>query len=86
MQREDFNLWTLVGILFVVLGAIGAVLPLLPTTPFVLVAAWCFARSSPRLHRWLLESRLFGPMLRDWEENRCEIGRASCRERVFPVV
>ena len=85
MQREDFNLWTLVGILFVVLGAIGAVLPLLPTTPFVLVAAWCFARSSPRLHRWLLESRLFGPMLRDWEENRCVPLRAKITAVVMMV-
>ena len=85
MQREDFNLWTLVGILFVVLGAIGAVLPLLPTTPFVLVAAWCFARSSPRLHRWLLDSRLFGPMLRDWEENRCVPLRAKITAVVMMV-
>lgn len=77
MQREEFNLWTLIGILFLVLGAIGAVLPLLPTTPFVLVAAWCFARSSPRLHRWLLDSQLFGPMLRNWEENRCVPLRAK---------
>ena len=65
------NLWTLLGLLFVGLGAIGAVLPLLPTTPFILLAAWCFARSSPRLHGWLLSSELFGPLLRDWEEKRC---------------
>lgn len=65
------NPWTLVGVLFLLLGAIGAVLPLLPTTPFVLLAAWCFARSSPRMHAWLLKSPLFGPVLRNWEENRC---------------
>jgi len=57
--------------LFLVLGGVGVVLPLLPTTPFILLAAACFARSSPRMHRWLLDSELFGPMLRDWEANHC---------------
>ena len=65
------NLWSLLGLFFVGLGGLGVVLPLLPTTPFVLLAAWCFARSSPRLHRWLLESELFGPVLKDWERRRC---------------
>ena len=59
------------GLLFLLLGGIGVVLPLLPTTPFVLLAAACFARSSPRMHGWLLNSELFGPMLRDWETNKC---------------
>lgn len=54
------------GALFVGLGAVGAVLPLLPTTPFLLVAAACFARSSPRLYRALLASRAFGPLIRHW--------------------
>ena len=64
-------LWTGLGLIFLLLGGIGVVLPLLPTTPFILLAAACFAKSSPRMHRWLLESELFGPMLRDWEKNRC---------------
>lgn len=46
-------------------------LPLLPTTPLVLVAAACFARSSPKWHQWLLDNRSFGPMIRRWEEQRC---------------
>lgn len=54
------------GALFVGLAAIGVVLPLLPTTPFLLVAAACFARSSPRLHRALLASRTFGPLIHHW--------------------
>lgn len=49
------------------LGAVGVVLPVIPTTPFVLVAAWCFARSSESLHRRLLEHRVFGPLVREWE-------------------
>jgi uncharacterized membrane protein YbaN (DUF454 family) len=65
------HLWTILGLLCLVLGGIGVVVPLLPTTPFVLLAAACFAKSSPRMHRWLLNSELFGPMLRDWEANRC---------------
>ncbi|MDX1567601.1 MAG: YbaN family protein [Longimicrobiales bacterium] len=51
------------------LGAVGVVLPVIPTTPFVLVAAWCFARSSERLHRRLLEHRTFGPLVREWEDH-----------------
>jgi uncharacterized membrane protein YbaN (DUF454 family) len=56
------------GWMFVGLGAIGAVLPVLPTTPFLLLAAVCFARSSPRFYDWLLRSRLFGPLIRNWRE------------------
>lgn len=65
------NLWTLLGGLCLLLGAIGIFLPLLPTTPFVLLAAACFARSSPRLHHWLLQHRLFGSMLQEWEQKHC---------------
>lgn len=64
-------LWITLGLFFLLLGGIGVVLPLLPTTPFVLLAAACFAKSSPRMHGWLLQSELFGPMLRDWETNKC---------------
>lgn len=56
------------GLLFLALGAVGVFLPLLPTTPFLLLAAACFSRSSRRMHAWLLRNRLFGPVLRDWEQ------------------
>jgi uncharacterized protein len=62
-------LWT-AGSLSLLLGLIGVVLPGLPTTPFVLLAAACYAKASPRLHAWLLNHRLTGPMLRDWEAHR----------------
>lgn len=58
------------GVAALALGAVGVVVPGLPTTPLVLVAAACFARSSPRLHRWLLANRVFGPLIRDWQESR----------------
>ena len=48
----------------------GAVLPVLPTTPFLLVALWAFARSSRRFHDWLYDHRYFGPMLQDWDRYR----------------
>ncbi|MEJ8837407.1 YbaN family protein [Ramlibacter sp. AN1133] len=52
----------------VVLGLVGIVVPVLPTVPFLLVAAWAASRSSPRLHRWLLTHPRFGRPLREWEE------------------
>ena len=55
---------TFAGLICVALAAAGVVLPLLPTTPFLLLAAACFARGSPRLHRWLHTNRLFGAYLR----------------------
>jgi len=62
-------LW-LAGSLSLALGLLGVLLPGLPTTPFVLLAAACYAKASPRLHHWMLNHRWIGPMLRDWERDR----------------
>lgn len=58
--------YLVLGLGFVALGVIGAFLPVLPTTPFLILAAACFARSSTRLENWLLDHKRFGPLLRDW--------------------
>ena len=50
------------------MAMVGIVLPVMPTLPFLIAAAWTAARSSPALHRWLLAHRRFGPVLRDWDE------------------
>ena len=61
-------LLTVAGMVCVMLAVAGIVLPLLPTTPFLLLAAACFARSSPRLDDWLHHNRLFGPYLRAYRD------------------
>ncbi len=63
-------LLNIIGILAVVLAILGIFLPLLPTTPFLLLASACFVRGSERLHGWLLTNRLFGEYLRNIEEKR----------------
>ena len=70
-------LWTLAGALALVTGIVGIFVPLLPTTPFVLLAALCFSRGSARCERWLLEHPRFGPMVRDWRERRAVPLRAK---------
>ena len=55
------------GLLSLLLGIIGIFLPLLPTTPFVILAAYCFSKSSQRMHSWLLSRPVFGPIAKEWE-------------------
>jgi hypothetical protein len=57
------------GWVFFGLGALGAFLPVLPTTPFMILALWCFSGSSQRFHAWLVHHRLFGPALQRWEQH-----------------
>ncbi|RBO15090.1 MULTISPECIES: DUF454 family protein [Pantoea] len=83
MQR--FLLLSL-GWLAIVLGTLGIVLPLLPTTPFVLLAAWCFARSSPRFHHWLLWRSPFGRYLRHWQRYRAMPPGAKGRAIVLIII
>ncbi|MCP4315004.1 MAG: DUF454 domain-containing protein [Hyphomicrobiales bacterium] len=63
-------IWLVAGCLSLVAGIIGIAVPLLPTTPFLLLAAYCFARGSTRLHQWLVNHPRLGPPIRDWETYR----------------
>lgn len=76
-QRAVEGLLFAAGAVSLAVGVIGIFLPLLPTTPFLLLAAWCFVRSSPRAHAWLYRQKVIGPALRDWEERKAISRRAK---------
>lgn len=76
----------IIGWLAVGLATIGVVLPLLPTTPFLLLAAWCFARSSPRFHHWLLYRSWFGSYIRYWQQYRAMPPGAKPRAICFTLL
>ena len=62
-------IWAAGGLISMALAFVGVFLPLLPTVPFLLLAAFCFARSSERLHHWLLSHPTFGPPIADWQDS-----------------
>lgn len=69
-QHLKRTIFLLSGSLFFIIGIVGVFLPILPTTPFMILSAACFAESSPRFHKMLLNNRWFGNDLRRWEETR----------------
>jgi len=70
------------GWLSLALGVIGIVTPILPTTPFVLLSAYCFARGSERFHDWLLAHKMFGPMVRAFRDEK----RIPLKVKIFATV
>ena len=70
VSRAKSRVYLAVGFAMVGLGIVGIPLPILPTTPFLLLAAYCFARSSPRWHHWLINHRLLGPYIAAFREKR----------------
>ena len=77
LQLARRHLWMAFGWASLSMGAIGVVLPLLPTTPFLILAAYCFSRSSQRLHAWLLNHPILGPPIENWRAHRAISGRAK---------
>lgn len=69
-SRLRHGLWAVAGFLFFALGMVGVVLPILPTTPFILVAAFCFARSSERLNGWFKSTKLYKQVLEGYVTKR----------------
>ena len=61
--------WLTIGLAALAAAAVGVLLPLIPTTPFVILAAFAFMKSSTRLHDWLVNHRVFGPMILDWRDH-----------------
>ena len=78
-------MWISLGSLFVGLGAIGVIVPGLPTTPFLILAAACYIRSSQRLYDWLISNKRFGPYLKDYREGK-GIPRKAKRLAVVMIV
>ena len=78
-------MWISLGSLFVGLGAIGVIVPGLPTTPFLILAAACYIRSSQRLYDWLISNKRFGPYLKDYREGK-GIPRKAKRVAVVMIV
>jgi len=66
LKAHFFNFF---GLFFVLLGVIGVFLPLLPTTPFLILAAICFSRGSPKFHRWLMNHPVLSPPILDWQQH-----------------
>lgn len=66
MARRYLNLYSLFGFIFLVVGIIGIFLPLLPATPFLLLASFFFSKGNPEIHQWLLANKFIGPPIRDW--------------------
>ena len=63
------GIWFICGCISVAIGVIGIVLPLLPTVPLLLLAAICFAKSSERAHNWLMNHKVLGPPIHDWQSS-----------------
>ncbi len=83
MQQK---LLILLGWFFVLLSAIGLLLPILPTTPFLILALALFAKSSPRFHTMLLNNRWFGAILKQWEENKTVTRSIKIRAALLVLV
>jgi len=69
-EKVKRAIYLVIGTVALVLGAVGLFLPVLPTTPFVILAAACYLRSSKRMHTWILQSELFGETIKNYQAGR----------------
>lgn len=69
-NRYIRHIWLFIGFAALLLASLGIILPLLPVTPFILVAVYAFARSSKRYYRWLIEHKVFGSLIENWQEHK----------------
>ena len=83
MKRQ---IYLAAGLASLALGGIGVILPLLPTVPFMILAAFCFANSSPRLEAWLVDHHVFGDHIRNWRQRRAITRRGKWAATVAFVV
>lgn len=70
LKKRSRTFLIIIGSIAVIIGAIGIIVPVLPTTPFLLLAAVCYGRSSQRLYRWLITNRWFGRYIKNYQEGR----------------
>lgn len=84
-KNLQHHLFAILGWLFTLLGVIGVILPILPTTPFLIVALVFFSKSSPRFHKMLLNNAWFGPTLKQWEEKKT-LSRKTKYKAFFLIV
>ncbi|RXJ74719.1 hypothetical protein CS022_00295 [Veronia nyctiphanis] len=87
-MKSNLKRWILLffGWLWLIIGVIGIFVPLLPTTPFLLLATGCFINSSPKLAHWLLNHPKYGPAIVDWRENRAVSKKIKRRASIFIVI
>jgi len=78
-------LWKATGVFCVGLAILGAILPILPTTVFLIMATACFAKSSPRMQRKLLNNKTFGPLIHEWQQHR-SIPRKAKRVALLMII
>ncbi|MFC4404836.1 YbaN family protein [Gracilibacillus xinjiangensis] len=68
MRKFSQIVWMVGGLLSLAVGIVGVILPILPTTPLVILAAFCFGKSSPKLHNWIITNRYFGHYIADYQK------------------
>jgi uncharacterized membrane protein YbaN (DUF454 family) len=86
LKKTIIKINFILGLIFLVLAIIGMILPLLPTTPFALVAIYFFDKSSPKFHKWCLNTPGLGPAIKDWNHSRVIRNKAKVQAAILLVI